>query len=65
MDSEELAYSKGHEAHHNGYTLKYNPYKRFTPEWVEWKQGWNDEKNDDPYWVKTRRLQSNAKKRYK
>jgi len=50
MDSEDKAYSEGHQAYHDGYTLK-----RFTKEWEEWRNGWNDEKADDPYWEKIRR----------
>lgn len=56
MDSEDIAYDQGHNAHHDGYGLKHNPYKRFTPEWEKWKQGWEDEKKDDPYWSKHRKL---------
>lgn len=55
IDSLEEAYNKGHNAYHDGYTLKHNPYKRNTKEWVEWRMGWNDEKNDDPYWEKHKR----------
>ena len=54
MDSEEKAYEEGHNAYHDGYRLKDNPYKRFTKEWEEWKCGWLDEKSDDPYWEKLR-----------
>ena len=57
MDSEEKAYAEGHEAGHNGYGLSANPYKRFTAEWREWKQGWNDEQQDDPYWVNLKKIQ--------
>lgn len=63
MNSEEKAYSEGHQAYHDGYRLKSNPYKRFTLEWEEWRSGWNDEKNDDPYWEKVRRLQQKAYKK--
>lgn len=63
MDGDEIAYGKGHDAAHDGYTLKYNPYKRFTSEWYEWKSGWNDENSDDPYWKNVKRLQRNSKKR--
>lgn len=50
-----IAYSKGHDAYYNGYRLKDNPYKRYTDQWEQWRQGWNDEKQDDPYWEKSRR----------
>lgn len=65
MDSEEKAYSEGHQAYHDGHRLKSNPYKRFTKEWIEWKSGWEDEKKDDPYWENVRRLQKNAFNRIK
>jgi len=55
MDIEEIAYGKGHNAYHNGYTKKDNPYKRFTKEWEQWREGWNDEKSDDPYWEKLKK----------
>lgn len=56
MNSEEKAYGEGHEAYHDGHTLRDNPYKRHTEEWIEWKNGWNDEKSDDPYWEKIRKI---------
>ena len=62
MDEEEKAYSDGHNAYHNGYTLKNNPHKRFTEEWEEWRSGWNDEKKDDPYWERVKRLRKKALK---
>ena len=64
MDTEEKAYSEGHFAYHDGYRLKHNPYKRFTPEWEQWKEGWSDEKSEDPYWENVRRIQNNAKRRF-
>jgi len=65
MDSEDLAYSEGHNKYHDGYTLRHNPYKRFTPEWQQWKQGWLDEKSDDPYWETVNRIQKNTKAKIK
>ena len=59
-EEEEKAYSEGHQAYHDGYKLKDNPYKRFSNLWEQWKQGWNDEKLDDPYWEKVIRIQKNA-----
>lgn len=61
MDTEEQAYSKGHQAYHDGYRLKHNPYKRHTKEWEEWRTGWGDEKSDDPYWEKIRRIHNKQK----
>ena len=61
MDKLEEAYHKGHIAYHDGYTLKYNPYKRHSEEWEEWRIGWNDEKCDDPYWEKAKRTHSKFK----
>jgi ribosome modulation factor len=60
IEEEEEAYSQGHQAYHDGHTLKDNPFKRFTEQWDEWKSGWNDEKSDDPYWEKIRRIQRKA-----
>lgn len=62
MDTEEKAYSEGHFAYHDGYTLKYNPYKRFTAEWEQWKEGWHDEKSDDPYWEKIKKIHAKYKR---
>ncbi len=62
MDSEEKEYGEGHQAYHDGYTLKHNPYKRFTKEWDEWRYGWNDEKCDDPYWEKMRKYKPKGNK---
>lgn len=53
----DIAYGEGQQAYHDGYGLKYNPYKRFTEkwnEWNEWKEGREDEKKNDPYWEKLR-----------
>ena len=63
MDSLEKAYAEGHNAYHDGYRLKDNPYKRFSEEWGYWRMGWYDEKQDDPYWEKVRCLQRNATKK--
>ena len=53
----EKQYSEGHVAYYNGLRLKDNPYKRFTQEWEQWRQGWNDEKSDNPYWERLRYIQ--------
>ena len=52
MDLLEQAYSLGHQAYHDGYRLKNNPYKRHTEEWEEWKSGWNDEEFKEKYITK-------------
>ena len=65
MDIEDIAYDKGQNAQHDGYTLKDNPFKRFSPEWEQWKMGWGDMNNDDPYWKNVKRLQRNAFNRIK
>lgn len=54
MKEEKNPYSAGHNAHYAGHRLKDNPYKRFTEDWREWKSGWQDEDNDDPYWRRNR-----------
>ena len=64
MDIEEKAYSEGHFSYHDGRRLKDNPYKRFTTEWEQWKQGWTDERTEDPYWENVRRIQRNYKRRH-
>lgn len=56
MDSLEKAYGDGHNAYHDGKSLKDNPYKRFSSEWDSWKTGWNDEKKDDPYWERVKQI---------
>jgi len=58
-------YGQGHEAHYRGYTLKHNPYKRFSNEWTNWRQGWNDSNNDDDYWQKIRNIHRNTKRKLK
>ena len=59
MDNEEKAYDEGQNAQYKGYTLKHNPYKRFTTEWEQWKMGWEDMNNDDNYWRNIKNLQKN------
>ena len=63
MNSEEKAFDEGWNAAYKGYMRKDNPYKRFTPEWTEWREGNVLGHRDDPYWINTRSLQANAKKR--
>lgn len=63
MDSEDKCYSEGYNAYYNGFTLSQNPYKRFTPEWEQWRYGNNDSKKDNPYWETVKRLQRNAKRK--
>ena len=63
MDSEEIAYGLGHEAYYDGKGLRRNPYQRKTIEWEQWRQGWNDEKTDNPYWEKVKRIQREWKKK--
>lgn len=65
MDSEDIAYDKGQNAQYAGYTLKDNPFKRFSPEWEQWKMGWEDMNNDDWYWKNVKRIQRNAFNRIK
>jgi len=64
MDSEDKAYSEGHEAYHDGHGLRTNPYKRFTNEWEQWRMGWKDEKADDPYWERVKYQQKKAYKKF-
>lgn len=54
MKKEINQYGEGHEAHYRGYRLKHNPYKRFSKEWEEWRDGWKDSDKDDPYWRRNR-----------
>jgi len=61
MNSE--AYGLGHNAYHDGKRLRHNPYKRFTEAWDEWRTGWLDERNDDPYWDK-KRLKSHKQNKF-
>ena len=58
-------YSEGYAAQHNGYRLSDNPYKRFTDNWSNWKQGWCDNDKDDPYYRKLRALQYRIKNKIK
>lgn len=46
----EIAYSEGHQAYHDGYTLTDNPYSVRSKQADEWRSGWKDERSDDPYW---------------
>lgn len=57
VDNEE-AYGEGHQAYYDGYSLIHNPYKRNTEMWEEWRSGWLDEKHDDPYWEKVKKLKT-------
>lgn len=54
MSEEKNPYGEGHEAHYIGHRLKDNPYKRFTEDWEQWREGWKDEDADDPYWRRNR-----------
>jgi ribosome modulation factor len=65
MDANEVAYAEGHQAYHDGHRLKDNPYKRHSEQWEEWRTGWSDEKADDPYWERVRRIQAKALKNIK
>lgn len=65
MDREEVVYAEGHHAHYCGHGLRHNPYKRFTPDWSNWRTGWLDEQKDDPYWENTRKAQRRAKRNTK
>lgn len=55
-------YGQGHMAYHDGYRLSDNPYKRYSEEWQEWRDGWNDEKREDPYWERIRRIHKKTRK---
>lgn len=57
------SYGDGHEAYYNGLRLRDNPYKKFSHEWEQWRQGWHDEKSDNPYWEKIIRIQKKHTKR--
>ena len=63
MNSEEKAFDEGWNAAYKGYMRKDNPYKRFTIEWSNWRDGNDFSHQSDPYWINIRRLQANAKRR--
>lgn len=59
---EEKIFAQGYQAQHDGYRLRDNPYKRFSPEWEEWKNGHECSAKDDPYWNNVRKMQKKATK---
>ncbi len=55
-DQLNTAYSEGHNGYHDGRVLGDNPYSLRSEQGASWRDGWKDERNDDPYWEPIKRI---------